>query len=60
MNTTVLASCLLAVIGCATAHSAGAGYVVAAREERSSKYAVLRSIISILLIGLAINMVIAR
>ena len=55
----IIAACILAIIAIITAHGAGGGYVVAAREGRSSKYAIVRSVASILLIGQAI-LILAR
>ena len=45
---------VIALIAIGTAHVAGAGYVVAERAGKSSRYAVARTIISVALVVLAI------
>jgi hypothetical protein len=47
---------LLALIAVATAHTAGAGYVLAHQSGKSSKWAIVRTLASLALIGLAVNL----
>jgi hypothetical protein len=47
---------VVALIAILTAHVAGAGYVVAERAGKSSRHAVVRTIISVALVLLAIHL----
>jgi len=55
MELSLLASILMALIGCGYAHAAGAGYVLASQQGRSNRYSVIRSLAAIVCIGLAVH-----
>ena len=47
---------VLALIAIGTAHLAGAGYVIAERTGKSSRYAVVRTILSVAFVLFAIRL----
>ena len=56
MNMTIIASCAVALIALISAHSAGAGYVIAARDKKSAAFAIAKSILSVLLVMLTVRL----
>ena len=56
MSVNTLVSCMVAVIAIGTAHSAGAGYILASKSGGSDEWPIVRTVISIALVLLAIRL----
>ena len=56
MNISPIVAGVLALIAIGTAHVAGAGYVIAEKTGKSSRYAVIRTILSVAFVLLAIRL----
>lgn len=54
MSINTIVSCVLAMIAIGTAHTAGAGYVLASQSGASDKWPIVRTAIAIALVLLAI------
>lgn len=53
--TDILVAALLALIAIGTAHTAGAGYVLAHQSGKSSRWAIVRTVAALALMALAVN-----
>ena len=56
MNFNTLASCAIALIAILTAHTAGAGYVLASQSGGSDKSPIVRTVLSVVLMLLAVRL----
>lgn len=56
MSINTIVSCVVAIIAIGTAHTAGAGYVLASQSGASDKWSIVRTVISIALVLLAIRL----
>jgi hypothetical protein len=56
MSMNVIVAGVVALLSVGTAHTAGAGYVLASRSAKSSRWAIVRTIFSIALAALAVRL----